>query len=525
MKTIILKVRQILFLLFAFGIAWIGCESSPTESKPPEDKSQLLLDRLSVAMVPGGKETVIITATDPDNRRDLCSVNCDKPQIAQISLKDTLLTITGVNYGTANVTVTSQCGLSRTLPVLVYNHKVMDTGELLIAFVDTFEYRWHDGGSGQPLDGAYWHPVTNNGFRALGSLGMNQYGNPTGQKAVMVVKARENSDALAEPLDYTLVWSDQGSGANNDGSFWNPVPPSGYIAMGTVAQRGYAKPSLSDVVCVRQDLTVVGEAGSLIWRYQWFLKNYYKFASWLVDPPNAGPHDNAYLGTGTFIAVGSTTSDLIDPEPPSVHPVMHVLKLQLPLLSEAPTQSFVPELNGYDSPEEQTVPMFARAMLMPCTIVRDSLYDGDPMWRIGNSPLYRLEREVYYKLLYHTYNKSSQLQTNSVTITSGVTTTQSDKYWNSTAISISFESGVSIKMFDAKVTTTVSREFGYERQTSVAALQQKSVSTSVNTAPGKASALWQRYNRYVLLRHNGTQLEPVAAWTFGIDSYVVAEYP
>ncbi len=112
-----------------------------------------------------------------------------------------------------------------------------------------------------------------------------------------------------------------------------------------------------------------------------------------------------------------------------------------------------------------------------------------------------------------------------MTITSGVTTTESERYWNETAISISVEAGISIKLFSSKVSTTVTTSFGYERQTSVAVLQEKSVASSINTPPGRAAALWQQYNRYVLKRHNGTQLEPVAAWEFGIDSYVTDEYP
>jgi hypothetical protein len=112
-----------------------------------------------------------------------------------------------------------------------------------------------------------------------------------------------------------------------------------------------------------------------------------------------------------------------------------------------------------------------------------------------------------------------------VLIRSGVTTTESESYWNETSISVTVEAGVSIEMFSGKVSTTVSTAFGYSSMTSVAELQEKEVSSSINTPPGKAAALWQKFNRYVLKRHNGTTLEPVAAWEFGIDSYVTDEYP
>lgn len=516
-----------LLLILLLITLCISCnKDSPTQppEEPPAGQAILLLSRLSVAVVPGGSESIVITAVDRNNMREPCSITCDRPDIVSLGHSDSILTLTGITHGSANVTVTSRSNLQRVLPVQVYNHKVLDTGELLVAFVDEFQYRWHDGGSGQPIDGAYYHPVTTDGFRALGSLGQSGYTSPNGRKAVMVVKAREGSNALAEPLDYTLVWSDQGSGASNDGSFWTPVPPEGYVAMGTVARAGYTKPPLSDVVCVRADLTVPGETGAFIWRCYIPFPPILRFKSWMIDPPNAGPHDNAYLATGTFVAVGSNSGSVSE-DPPGVHPVMNVLKVTLPLLSQAPYQTIVPTLSGYGAPPEETFPTFARAMLMPCTTVKDSIYSGDPNWRIRNSPFYRLERQVYYKLLYHNHNQTSQTQTNSVLIRSGVTTTESQTYWNSTAISISFEAGISIKMFSSKVTATVTRSFGYEQQTSVAVLQEREVSSSINTPPGKAAALWQQYNRYVLMRHNGTQLEPVASWAFGIDSYVTDEYP
>jgi hypothetical protein len=241
--------------------------------------------------------------------------------------------------------------------------------------------------------------------------------------------------------------------------------------------------------------------------------------TWKIDPPDAGPHEDAYLSTGTFVGWSQWS-------PPAVHPVMNVLNVPLPLLAEAPYQTYVPKLTGYDKPADETVPTMAREMLVPCTIVKDQLYDAsNPHWRITNSPFYRLERQVYYKLLYHNHNQTSEVQTNSVLIRSGVTTTESESYWNETSISITVEAGVSIKMFESKVSTTVSTSFGYESMTSVAVLQEKEVTSTINTAPGKAAALWQQYNRFILKRHNGTTLEPVSAWEFGIDSYVTDEYP
>jgi len=112
-----------------------------------------------------------------------------------------------------------------------------------------------------------------------------------------------------------------------------------------------------------------------------------------------------------------------------------------------------------------------------------------------------------------------------VEIVSGISTTESEIIRGEVGLSLSWEAGCNIEVFSAKVTTTLSVKFGYERQTSITELQEKHVISSINTPPGKAAALWQRFNKFTLYRHNGTALEPVGSYEVGIDSYVTDEYP
>jgi hypothetical protein len=514
------RVKYFIFSLMAAAVLIEGC-SKESSTQSPAPQGTLLLDRLVVSMVPGGNETVTICAVKPDGTPDNCTITNSDPSIATATLSDSIIQITGVSYGTTNITVASGSDKSCTLPVQVYSPFVLETNDLLITFVDNFTLRWNDHGSGGTYDGSFFHPVTTNGFRALGSLacGPHGYPNPNGTYAIMVVKAKPgHEDALAEPVGYQLIYNDHGSGADMYGSFWRPIPPDGYTALGTVvANNTWNQPSLSDVVCVRSDLTMIGEATDFIYNDHGTGASMY-LSCWKIDQPAAGPHDHAYLTTGTFVGVGNWTQ-------PSTDPVMYVLKVDLPTLAEAPYQTFVPKLDGYDTPPEETVPMMAKAMLVPCSIINDGVYNGNIGWQVANSPFYRLERQVYYKLLYHNHNQTSEVQTNSVLIRSGITTTESDRIWNETSISISVEAGLSFKAFSGKITATVSHTFGYETQTSVAELQEKEVTSSINTPPGKAAALWQQYNRYILYRHNGTDLEPVTSWEIGIDSYVTDQYP
>ncbi|MFC2133745.1 Vps62-related protein [Bacteroidota bacterium] len=511
------------FLLVHFIISislflLLGCkEDTPTEPHDT-DKSDLLVNCLSVALVQGGTQTVSVAACNQDGNSESFTVTSGNSGIATVIKEDTTFTVTGISNGSTTITITSNSEKSKEIPVKIYDLQILETEELLISFAQTFQFRWTDQGSGMSTDGSYYHPVTTDGFKPLGSLGYGGYYNPNGIHGVMVVKAKTGSDALAAPLDYTHIWNDQGSGANNDGSFWAPVPPNGYKALGIVAQSGYNKPSLDDIVCVREDLTVLGETGGVVWGTFNTIGGPPPFSSWKIEPPIAGPHENAYLSTGTFVAVASWTA-------PTVNSNMNVLNVQLPMLAETPYQEYAPNLKGYDPPPDETIPILAREMLVPCTIISDPLYTSNQMWRITNSPFYRLERQVFYKLLYHNHNQTSITQQNSFTRRYGVTTEESNEFWTETSISVTVEAGISIKVFEGKVSATVSRSFGYSTMTSISEFEESEYQSGVDVLPGKAVAIWQRWNRFVLKRHNGTTLEPVKSWEFGINSFITDEYP
>lgn len=204
---------------------------------------------------------------------------------------------------------------------------------------------------------------------------------------------------------------------------------------------------------------------------------------------------------------------------------MNVLNVMLPMLTETPYQQYVPGLSGFDPPPFRTVPILARKMLVPCTIISDPLYTSNPSWIISNSPFYILEQQVFYKLLYHNHNQTSIVQQNSWARETGVTKEQSNTFWKETGISITAEAGISFMGFGGKISTTVSRSFGYSTMTSISEFDHTTITTGLNIPPGKAGAIWQRYNCFVLKRHNGTRLEPVRAWDIGINSFITDEYP
>lgn len=137
---------------------------------------------------------------------------------------------------------------------------------LQIVGATNFFPRWDDRGSGGRHDFFSWRAKPPRGFHALGDLGVGHYYHATSDSQHLLVKA-EDPDALRHPVRYDRVWGDWGSGANQDGSFWRPVPPAGYRALGLVCETGYAPPPLTTVVCVREEYLLPGEldTGSLLW--------------------------------------------------------------------------------------------------------------------------------------------------------------------------------------------------------------------------------------------------------------------
>ena len=55
-----------------------------------------------------------------------------------------------------------------------------------------------------------------------------------------------------KPTGSQLIWSDAGSGADDDVKIYELIPPSGYTCLGHVAVRS-GTPSLSSYRCVRDD--------------------------------------------------------------------------------------------------------------------------------------------------------------------------------------------------------------------------------------------------------------------------------
>jgi hypothetical protein len=293
------------------------------------------------------------------------------------------------------------------------------------------------------------------------------------------------------------------------------------VALGRYAFDYKADVSLANYgVTVRQDLTAPASlkpfvdllAPDHITHYFW----------WEIRQPQIVTQENVLLAPGTWAhQIKYSGLPVTDADAAA-----NVLQLQLPILADAPERSWAPAMTGYDSAPQETPMLFGKAMLVPCTAIVDPNHLNDAAWQVTHSPFYRLERNVFYKLMYFYNNRNGSLvQPGSVAMTSGITKEHSQEFSQTTGISISAEAGIQIGIVSGKVTATVSKELGYSTSTSVSDLEEITWTASADCPVGKAVALWQKYNRFILYRHNGAVLEEVGRWDVGIKSFVMDEYP
>jgi hypothetical protein len=125
---------------------------------------------------------------------------------------------------------------------------------LIVSTTSTYDWVWNDQGSGADLDVTIWRPHPSDaGFFIVGDYAQGDYASPSG--VAVIVKAINDdpsSPLIKPPKKFNPIWNDKGSGGDNDGSIWYPVPEDGYVTLGFVGQIGYDPPKLTNFATLRR---------------------------------------------------------------------------------------------------------------------------------------------------------------------------------------------------------------------------------------------------------------------------------
>nr|WP_315445268.1 Vps62-related protein [uncultured Pseudomonas sp.] len=271
---------------------------------------------------------------------------------------------------------------------------------LLINFTTEFLRIWDTHGS-RAKKAAIWRPTPAAdvlpGYFPLGDVLIDNHDNITGRHIVAVVCEADTPSAdpakgkaLCRPVDYELIWEDTGSGSKKDGAIWRPVPPEGYVALGSVCSDGHQKPSFNAVRCVRADLVIASGLSEQTWndRSSGARKS---ISTWSAIPPSA-PADEIYLVPGTFVGCsGYSRPDNL---------FAYSLRIRISLeVNPAPT---LPVLDSEIPPCAQVPEHPTQTARLPWFAVKDPQLSRREQLR--ESPFYLLQRTDYYQLVGHCKN-------------------------------------------------------------------------------------------------------------------------
>jgi len=128
--------------------------------------------------------------------------------------------------------------------------------KLSVITTSNFSALWNDKGSGAWLDATFYRPTADANYFdyfPIGHYGQRNYDFPKG--SVQMVQY-DGGNLTAKPDGYELVWDDRGSRADSEGSFWRPIAPAGFVAIGHLVQSGRSAPSRDAMLVIHSSCAV-----------------------------------------------------------------------------------------------------------------------------------------------------------------------------------------------------------------------------------------------------------------------------
>ncbi|MBC3269541.1 Vps62-related protein [Pseudomonas sp. SWRI81] len=290
--------------------------------------------------------------------------------------------------------------------------KTIRYDNLLINFTTELLRIWDTTGS-RAKPAAFWRPTPPAdvlpGFFSLGDVVIDEHKNISGRHVVAVVCEDEaartdpaKGKALARPDDYELIWKDSGSGSKKDGAIWRPVPPEGYVALGSVCSDGHDKPSFNAIRCVRADLVIASASGEPLWSDKGSGARQ-SICAWGAIPPVPSA-DEIHLAPGTFLGFNGYSRP--------AHFLAYSLRFRMPV-EDRPLPP-APVLEGVTPPSVQKPEQPTGCVRLPWFTVKDPQLS--PPEQLRNSPFYDLQRTDHYQLVGHSHNRTNATTTSRWTV-------------------------------------------------------------------------------------------------------------
>ena len=132
----------------------------------------------------------------------------------------------------------------------------------------------------------------------------------------------------------------------------------------------------------------------------------------------------------------------------------------------------------------------------------------------------------YSKIGYLDNQFGTQNESKKYSVTYGVTKTQSETFSASVGVTVGFEAGVDIFGAEAKVSTSLSVNLGYQFFTAVTEMQSTTIENDLNVGPKQAGAMLAQTHTIDVLREDHTSASTTGPLIFDAltDTYYLS-YP
>lgn len=120
--------------------------------------------------------------------------------------------------------------------------------------------QWSDKGSKARWDVSFWRAPSKDNYYRLGDIAVRRHYAPPKGFLLSVANKTLASDAVKLPIDYTSAWTDRGSKAKDDVQIWKPNCPSGFGSLGYVVTSPREQPGQGSIYCVNQKYLEFGSS-------------------------------------------------------------------------------------------------------------------------------------------------------------------------------------------------------------------------------------------------------------------------
>jgi hypothetical protein len=352
------------------------------------------------------------------------------------------------------------------------------------------------------------------GYHSLGYLMLSTKGggaNPSGKIAVPVVKdVSPNGDALKMGLSGHRVWNDAGSGGSHDVVMYALAAPDGYKALGSYCWSSlYPHDEATKLACVRKDLVALGHFGPLVWSDAGSGAD----NDVRVYSAEASPVEDGFkrLNSMSFVPISPQAAVSEHASPwrngtPS-NEFARVLKFKLPYCHDhlASDLSTLPKTSeGWPSEGARTKWQLANSVSVPFQQVQDHL---DLDYQLKH-PIYRAEKYVCWQAFMPMLGGNQGSESHTFTNSVGIEKSSEKSFSMTTGIKVKSETEAGAEGAGLTAKEKISFEFSIEL--GIKTVDRTTVKTTTSHSEtftiesGTNVVFWKPIYKYVLRRHDGS---------------------